>query len=276
VKEEDVMRVKKWLIAAIATASFGFASAQAAKLVVKVENLASTGSLNLSPLFVAFHNGSFDTFNAGAAALPGLQPLAESGNATGLAARLSTTDPGATWGLIPVPGPSGLAQIEPGESGSMIFTVDGSLNHYFSYGAMVVPSNDAFTSNDNPLAFQLFGAGGGFLGNKSILLTGSDVWDAGTEVNGLFGSAFIVGQNAALHTDEGGVVMHHPGFGVFDDQLMPNGQTFNAANANVVAGRDFWLARITISEVPELGSIFLAFGALGLATFLLRRRTAAV
>lgn len=270
------MHVNKWLIAAVATASLSFGSAQAAKLIVKVENIASTGSLNLSPLFVAFHNGSFDTFNAGTAALPGLQPLAESGNASGLAARLGTTDPGATWGLIPVLGPSGLAQIEPGESGSMIFTVDGTLNHYFSFGAMVVPSNDAFTSNDNPLAYQLFGAGGGFLGNKSILLTGSDVWDAGTEVNGLFGSAFVVGQNAANHIAENGIVMPHPGFGIFDGQLMPNGQTFNAANANVGAGRDFWLARITISEVPEPGTIFLAMAALGLAGFLLRRRAAAI
>lgn len=269
------MRVKKWLIAVLATASLGFTSAQAAKLIVKVENLASTGSLNLSPLFVAFHNGSFDTFNTGAAALPGLQPLAELGNASGLAARLGTTDPGASWGLIPVPGASGLPQIEPGESGSKMFTVDGTMNRFFSYGAMVVPSNDAFVSNDNPIAFQLFGAGGGFLGNKSILLTGSDVWDAGTEVNGLFGSAFIVGQDATLHTAEGGVVMHHPGFGVFDGQLMPNGQIFNAANANVGAGRDFWLARITISEVPEPGTIFLAMAAFGLAGLLLRRRATA-
>lgn len=270
------MRVKNWLVAVVAAASLGFGSAQAAKLVVKVENLASTGSLNLSPLFVAFHNGSFDTFNAGAAALPGLQPLAEFGDASGLVTRLGTTDPAAIWGLIPVPGPSGLAQIEPGESGSMIFTVDGATNRYFSYGAMVVPSNDAFTSNDNPTAYQLFGAGGGFLGNKSILLTGSDVWDAGTEVNGLFGSAFIVGQNAMGHIAENGTVMLHPGFGVFDGQLMPNGQTFNAASANVGAGRNFWLARITISEVPEPSTIFLALGALGLAGFLFRRRAAAV
>lgn len=268
------MRVKKWLIAALATASLGFTSAEAAKLIVKVENLASTGSLNLSPLFVAFHNGSFDTFNTGAAALPGLQPLAELGDASGLVTRLGTTDPGATWGLIPVPGASGLAQIEPGESGSKMFTVDGTMNRFFSYGAMVVPSNDAFISNGDPTGLQLFGAGGGFLGNKSILVTGSDVWDAGTEVNGLFGSAFIVGQDATMHTAEGGVVLHHPGFGVFDGQLMPNGQIFNAANANVGAGRDFWLARITISEVPEPASIFLAMAALGLGGFLFRRRAA--
>lgn len=266
------MRVKNWFVAAVATASLSFGSAQAAKLIVKVENLASTGSLNLSPLFVAFHSGSFDTFNTGAAALPGLQPLAELGDVSGLAARLGTTDPGATWGLIPVLGASGLAQIEPGESGSMAFMVDGTMNRFFSYGAMVVPSNDAFISNDNPMALQLFGAGGAFLGNKSILLTGGDVWDAGTEVNGLFGSAFIVGQNATQHTDENGIVTLHPGFGIFDGQMMPNGQTFNAANANVGAGHDFWLARITISEVPEPGSIFLAFGALGLAGFLFRRR----
>ncbi len=268
------MRVRNWLVAALTAASLGFTSAEAAKLVVTVDNLASTGSLNLSPLFVAFHNGSFDTFNAGAAALPGLQPLAELGDASGLAARLGTTDPSATWGLIPVPGASGLPQIEPGESGSMTFTVNGNVNRYFSFAAMVVPSNDSFTSNDNPAAIQLFGAGGKFLGNKSILLTGSDIWDAGTEVNGLFGSAFIVGQDATQHIAENGVVTPASGFGIFDGQLMPNGNIFDAAKANVGLGRDFRFARITISEVPEPGSIFLVIGALGLAGLIFRRRLA--
>lgn len=264
------MRVKKWLCAALATASLSFVSAQATELSIKIENVASTGSLNLSPLFVAFHNGSFDTFHAGAAALPGLQPLAELGDASGLASRLGSTDRGASWGLIPVPGASGLPQIEPGESGSMTFNVNGLLNPYFSFAAMVVPSNDAFTSNADPL--QLFGADGHFLGNKSILITGADIWDAGTEVNGLFGSAFIVGQDATQHIAENGTVMLHSGFGIFDGQLMPNGETFNAAAANVGAGSGFTLARITISEVPEPGSISLVLGALVMGAFLMRRR----
>lgn len=266
------MRVRNWL-AALAAATSVLACANAAELTVKIENLASTGSLNLSPLFVAFHNGSFDTFNAGAPALPGLQPLAELGDPSGLITRLGTTDPGASWGTIPVPGMSGLAQIEPGESGSKTFNVNGAVNRFFSFGAMVVPSNDAFTSNDNPMGIALFDAGGAFLGTKTILITGLDVWDAGTEANGLFGSAFIVGQDAMQHTPESANVMLHPGFGVFDGQMMPNGNVFNAAAANVGAGAGFTLARITISEVPEPSTFFLLASALGLAGYLgLRRR----
>jgi Spondin_N len=270
------MRVRYWLTAMLATVALGITSAQATQLVVTVQNLTSAGSLSLSPLFVAFHNGSFDTFNAGASASPALESLAELGDASGLAANLATTDPGAMWGLIPVVGPSGLPQIEPGESGSMTFNVNGAVNRFFSFAAMVVPSNDAFTSNDNPMATMLFGAGGHFLGPKTILLTGNDVWDAGTEVDGLFGSAFIVGQDATQHIAENGVVMLHSGFGVFDGQMMPNGQIFNVANADVGAGAGFSLARITITQAPEPGSLFIVIGALGLGAFLLRRRTTAI
>lgn len=270
------MRVTLRLAAALAAAAMVFSAAEATQLKITVTNMTSTGSVSLSPLWVAFHNGSFDTFNAGSAALPGLQSLAELGDPSGLASRLGTTDPGAMMGLIPAVGPSGFPQIEPGETGSMTFDVNGGMNRYFSYAAMVVPSNDAFTSNDNPMATMLFDASGHFQGTKTIMLTGSDVWDAGTEVNGLFGSAFIVGQNALLHTDENGVVMLHPGFGVFDGQMMPNGQTFVAANADVGAGAGFSLARITISAVPEPNSLLLLASALGLGVFLLRRKSTAV
>ncbi len=267
------MRVKLRLAGAIAAAAMVFTAAQATQLRVTVTNMTSTGSLSLSPLFVAFHNGSFDTFNAGSAASPGLQMLAELGNASGLASSLGTTDPGAMWGLIPAVGPSGFPQIEPGETGSMMFNVNGSMNRYFTFASMVVPSNDAFTSNDNPMATMLFDASGHFQGTKTILLTGNDVWDAGTEVNGLFGSAFIVGQDATQHIAQNGVVMMHPGFGVFDGQMMPNGQTFNAANADIGAGTGFSLARITVSAVPEPNSLLLVLGALSLGVFLLRRRS---
>jgi len=257
-------------LAAAAVVMVWTGSAEAAVVKVTIQNLSAAGGLNLSPLWVAFGNGSFDVFNPGAAATPGLEPLAEAGDPSGLAARLAATDPGAVTGLIPVVGPSGFAQIEPGESGSIVLNIDPTANRFFNFAAMVVPSNDAFTSLDQALA--LFDSAGHFLGDKTLTLTGNDVWDAGTEVNGLFGSAFIVGQNAALGDSEAGVVALHPGFDVFDGQSEPNGQTFHAADADVGARGGFQFARITISEVPEPASWILMLGAIGLGGWAWRRR----
>jgi hypothetical protein len=257
-----------WLCTAVMLMALGTGSAEAAQVKVTIQNLSATGGLNLSPLWVSFGNGTFDVFNAGAAATPGLKPLAELGDPSGLAARQATTDPGAVTGLIPVVGSSGLAQIEPGESGSIILTLNPAANRFFNFAAMVVPSNDAFTSLDNALA--IFDSAGHFLGDKTLTLTGNDIWDAGTEADQLFGSAFIVGQNAMLGDAEAGNVMLHPGFGTFDGQMEPNGRTFNAADANVGARSGFSFARITISEVPEPSSWLLMLAALGVVFGALR------
>lgn len=261
----------KWLAAAVTTIAFALApAAHAGQIKITIHNNSLVGGLNLSPLWVTFGNGSFDVFNAGSSATPGLEPLAESGNPSGLASRLAATDPGAVTGLIPVPGASGLAQIEPGESGSIILDINPTTNRFFNFAAMVVPSNDAFTSLDNALA--LFDSAGHFLGDKTLTLTGNDIWDAGTEVDQLFGSAFVVGQNAALGDTENLAVGLHPGFGTFDGQLEPNGHTFNAADADVAKRGGFTFASITISEVPEPASWTLMLATTILGGFAVSRR----
>jgi len=258
--------------AAVAMFALTAAGVEAAPVPVKItiENMSSAGGLNLSPLWVELSNGSFDIFDAGSLATPGLKPLAEGGDFSGLAARLASTDPSAVMGAIPVPGLSGLPQIEPGESDSIVLNVDPTTNRYFNFAAMVVPSNDAFTGLDN--ALQIFDTSGNFLGNKTIWITGNNIWDDGTEVNQLYGSAFVVGQNAALGDPESNPVALHPGFGIFDGQLEPNGQTFLAADADVAARAGFILGRITISEAPEPTTLSLLLGAFGLAFWLVRRR----
>jgi hypothetical protein len=257
---------------AIVTMALGIGAAEAAQVKVTIQNLSAVGGLNMSPLWVSLSNGSFDVFTAGSAATPGLKPLAELGDPSGLAARLAGTDPGAVTGLIPVPGASGLPQIEPGESGSIVLNVNPASNRFFNFAAMVVPSNDAFTSLDTALV--LFDSSGHFLGDKTLTLTGNDIWDAGTEVDQLFGSAFIAGQNAMLGDVENGVVMLHPGFGTFDGQMEPNGRTFNAADANVGARAGFSFARITISEVPEPSTWLLMLAAIGSLAMIYRQRRA--
>ena len=48
---------------------------------------------------------------------------------------------------------------------------------------MVLPSNDAFVANGNPLAHPIFGADGSFQDNFGLLVAGDVVLDAGSEVN---------------------------------------------------------------------------------------------
>ena len=78
---------------------------------------------------------------------------------------------------------------------------------------MVVPSNDAFVGNDDPLAIPLFDAFDNLIA-QTIIVTGDQVWDAGTEVNDEV-PANTVGLGQAMPNtgvDEGGVVSLHGGF----------------------------------------------------------------
>ena len=151
-------------------------------------------------------------------------------------------------------------------------------NRYLSYLAMVVPSNDLFVGNGNPLGVELFDGGGNFLGPQTINIFGGSVWDAGTEVNDATnGAAFIVGQTATDGADENGTI------GLFLDR--PDAAAYLASLLGVTtpAGYDIsellsaqgLIATIHIQEVPEPGSLALAgigAGILGLLIAKRRRR----
>ncbi len=78
---------------------------------------------------------------------------------------------------------------------------------------MIIPSNDAFVANGNPLAFPIFDSAGGFLGADFTVL-GSQVLDAGTEVNDELpmNTAFFGQKAPDVGVPQGGVVSLHPGF----------------------------------------------------------------
>ena len=82
---------------------------------------------------------------------------------------------------------------------------------------MVIPSNDAFVANLDPMAHAVFDADGNFVGG-SFLVLGSSVYDAGTEVNDeLPENTAFFGQSAPnTGGDENGTVVMHSG-------LMPSG-----------------------------------------------------
>src|SRR5262249_47661951 len=131
------------------------------ELRVTVENLAPQNSISFAPLRVGFNSGTFDSFNNGQAATAPIISVAEGGSGSAWFPAFQAADPTATLGTV-VPNPAG--PLLPGVSGSAVFSIDTSINRFFTFAAMAVPSNDYFIGNDSPTAFALFDA----LGNLNI------------------------------------------------------------------------------------------------------------
>ncbi|NER79526.1 MAG: PEP-CTERM sorting domain-containing protein [Leptolyngbya sp. SIO1D8] len=248
-------------------------SASAATLRVSVENLAPENGTLLTPVWVGFHNGGFDIYDRGAslAAFPGTESLVEDGLTEQISAQFDTVGAGEVQGTILGLGGANAGPIDSGEIASLLFEVDASLpsSRYFSYASMVIPSNDAFIANGDPLAFEIFDDAGNFLGADFTVL-GSQVLDGGTEVNdeSPVTTAFFGQQAPNTSVDENGVVELHPGFnsvgsgGILDDPAF--------ANANFLAD-GFQVARIRVElvddgaqDVPEASTVLgmLSIGGL--------------
>ncbi|MGD8453365.1 MAG: spondin domain-containing protein [Phycisphaerae bacterium] len=228
---------------------------------VTVQNLAPANSVTYSPLSVGFGNGTYDAFDAGSLAGSAIQNIAEFGNPVDWFPAFMAAEPDATLGQV-VPNPPG--PLTPGQSASTDFTVDPTMNRYFSFGAMVVPSNDYFIGNDSPMAYELFD-GAGQLNLTSISLYGSDVWDAGTEVDGVFGAAFLVGSSAADHTPDDELIAHdYMDLDMFNGLTTAAGYTFDRQFC-----ADDEIYRISFAIVPEPSALALLAVA---GFFALRRR----
>lgn len=247
----------------------GVANADVVQVRVTIQSLVGANGVAFSPFTVAFHNGGFDAFNNGAAAAPGTQNIAESGNGAAYLSEFASSFPQGVSGTVTATvGGFGPGIFLPGSSGTMVFSLDTATNRYFSFGSMVVPSNDMFFGNDNPTGYALFDAAGNFL-NPSITLTGGSIWDAGTEVNAPSGAAFIVGQNAGDHTAENGLITPGGNFNPYLNASTPAGYTFSN-----LPGSSDQLARITFELVPTPGAA-ATLGLAGLAALRPSRRRAA-
>jgi hypothetical protein len=232
--------------------------------MVTIQNLGPPNGTFLTPVWLGVHDGSFDLFDSGSPASTALERLAEDGDTMGLSSLFNMSGAGSVDGTAPGP----MVQIAPGQSASMIFDLNplAAASRYLSYASMVIPSNDAFIANGNPLAIPVFDAMGNFVGG-SFIVTGSMVWDAGTEVNDEIpmNTAFLGQMMPNTGTTEGGVVMMHPGF-------IPGGNILSTpmfANADFTAP-GYNVAQITVSMVPEPGTLGLL--AAPLVLLLLRRR----
>ncbi|MCB9858225.1 MAG: spondin domain-containing protein [Phycisphaerales bacterium] len=248
-------------------ASSSLASAATVDVLVVAENLAPMNSISFAPLRVGFNSGVFDAFNMGSPAMAGIISIAEGGSGSDWFPAFGAADPGANLGTV-VPNPPG--PLTPGASGSAVFTIDTDVNPYFTFAAMAVPSNDYFIGNDSPTEHQLFDGAGNLIINN-ITLKASDIWDAGSEVDGIFGAAFLTGSNNSDRIADTENVHHDfADLSIFNGQQTAAGYTFDS---QLGAATDVY--RISFQIVPEPASaamLLLTGGGL----LLRRRRMSAV
>lgn len=245
------------------------ASAGAAPIAVtiNIENLAPANSVSFAPLHYGFHRGVFDPFDINEAGGAAVTSVAEGGGGEAWQAEFAAADPTANRGTI------GMALL-PGQSRSQTLMVDFALNPFFSFGTMVVPSNDLFLGNDSATRFRIFDDGGMLLVSSISQFTGS-IWDNGSELADPANAAFVVGGNNDARTPELGVVTFDASeLAAFDGLTTAAGYTFDAdllAPGAEIYRISFSVARPGVG-VPEPAMLGLAgVGALS-AVHLLRRR----
>ena len=281
-------------LTAIGSMTIASPSAQAITLKISATNLAPPLGAGLSVVWFGLHDGSYDLFNEGEIAPPGIETTAEDG-ITGVEVllpefleaaansafddfdfnafiegkpTLANTFTGSFQSLL-YDSPLGLF---PGETGTEIVTIDDddiADHRFFAFASMLFPSNDAFIGNDDPI--EIFDADGNFIPRDFILL-GSDVWDAGTEVNDEitfvqdpinpsvpFGLDFL-----EFGTPENLPVIPFPGFST-DNVFNAVPFLFNQNADFTVEGTQ--VARITITAVSEPATVPEPATFLGLACF---------
>ena len=271
------MKIVKKIILAAAIAS---ASAlQATEIKVKVEVLTPTGGVFLTPLWVGFHDGSFDSYDIGSPASSGIERIAEDGDASELRAIFATSATNGQDGMILNPeGFAGAPVFEPGSSSTMVFDLDENNQKYLSYANMVIPSNDAFVGNDDPMAHQLFDEEGNFVGPFTFTVYGSQVHDAGTEENTESDAAFInqSAGNTGNTTSEN--ISNHLGFN--GSMGNPDATPMNILGGTVASGdmidpilgdfttSNYAIMRITVSQNSTPVRVSIKNSAMTDGTFL--------
>ncbi len=193
----------------------GTSQAQTQDVIVTVESLAPWGGFYFSPVWLGFHDGSFDLFDIGGLGGLKVERLAEDGDASVIQTEFAEAVGGDKGGIdLVLTAPEGLEAapiFDPGDMASVKVTVDPNTNRYLSYMSMVVPSNDAFIGNHDPHAIELFDAAGHFKGKKIVTILGSMVWDAGTELNNEMQAGFLNQTEPNTGTTTNCPVLPHPG-----------------------------------------------------------------
>jgi len=235
-------------------------------ITVTVENLLGEGGTFQTPVWFGFHDGqNFDLFDEGSAASTGLERLAEDGSVEPISAEfVAQTGPGGVDATVFGAG----GAIAPGERARQTINVtDAQGQGFFTWGTMVIPSNDAFLAvPDDALADPIFDEDGNFIGPLVIERTGNDVLDAGTEVNNELAAAFLNQTALNQGTTEGGVVGSSPGFNgsagnpdgtpvniLSGDAQTAAGTTIDPSVADFTLNPDEPIFRITVDQLTVEG-----------------------
>ena len=215
-------------------------------VIVTAENAAPIRGAVQTPIWIGVHDGTFDIYDRnvplGAGSLvsrESVERLAEDGATGPISAEFAGLQPLAPQAtLVSSGGP-----LTPSTSVSTTLNLDPETHRYFSYASMVIPSNDAFIANGNPLAHPLFDEDGRFIA-EDFAVAGREVLDAGTEANDevAANTAFLNQAGPNIGVEEDGTVVIHPGFrtdlsfpdGVLNHPIFGNADftapTYRAAN----------------------------------------------
>lgn len=248
------------------------APVDAATVRLTVENI-GTSSTPVTPIFAAFHDGSYDIGQTSGTATAGLEALAEVGNNAPIAGEFGTAG-GRVSGNV------GGGPITPGSTASFDFTIDatGTSNSFLSLASMVLPSSDYIFGTVSDPGDTVFGVSLATLfatGTQSFTL--NEVYDVGTEVNDFLTSAPPIPGAAGLFTGgpfDGVLPPSAPPTGLVEGGTIQEVATpfagflnspFAAGNEPNVSGLQF-----TLTAVPE-PSMAIA-GCLVMGTVVMRRR----
>ncbi len=222
------------------------AQAAVVSLRVTVQNMAPANGVAFAPLHVGFGQGVFDAFNAGSAAGAATVSVAEGGSGSAWQPAFAAAEPNATRGTI-----GGL--LLSGATATMDFSVNTGLNQFFTFAAMVVPSNDHFIGNDLPTEYHLFDAAGNLLINQ-IDQDASDIWDAGSELTDPLAAAFV-GTNSLRTAQNGVVSFNFSELSAYDGLTTGAGYVFTN---NLRANTPIYRIGFEVLNVPEPTSAALA------------------
>ena len=228
------------------------------QIQITVENLQPADGFYFTPVWLGVHDGNFDLFDPGSAASAALELLAEEGDASGVSGDFASSANGQQQVVANPAGFGGPPVFDPGQSETRQFSLNAS-DRYLSYATMIIPTNDSFFANGNPLAVELLDASGTFTGDQVLEFSLADLWDAGTEENDTLGAPFSVNGGLASTDTVRGVVALGPDLSNVNGLETPAGTTINFDNASTSP-----VLRISISAaaVPEPSSA----SVLGLAT----------